>query len=51
MNDVVDLFPPGAHADYGGDLVVGGCRLRDLAAEFGTPAYVVDEGALRARAR
>jgi diaminopimelate decarboxylase len=51
MNDVVDLFPPGAHADDGGDLVVGGCRLRDLAAEFGTPAYVVDEGALRARAR
>ena len=51
MNDVVDLFPPGAHADDGGDLVVGGCRLRDLAAEFGTPAYVVDEGALRERAR
>ena len=51
MSDVVDLFPPGAHADDGGDLVVGGCRLRDLAAEFGTPAYVVDEGALRARAR
>jgi diaminopimelate decarboxylase len=51
MNDVVELFPPGAHADGGGDLVVGGCRLRDLAAEFGTPAYVVDEGALRARAR
>ena len=51
MSDVVDLFPPGAHADDGGDLVVAGCRLRDLAAEFGTPAYVVDEGALRARAR
>src|SRR6266550_572406 len=46
MNDVVDLFPPGAHADDGGDLVVGGCRLRDLAAEFGTPAYVVAEEGL-----
>ena len=51
MSDVVDLFPPGAHADDGGDLVVGGCRLRDLAGEFGTPAHVVDEAALRARAR
>ena len=51
MSDLVDLFPPGAAVDDGGDLVVGGCRLRDLAAEFGTPAYVVDEGALRARAR
>ena len=51
MSDVVDLFPPGAAVDAGGDLVVGGCRLRDLAAEFGTPAYVVDEAALRARAR
>src|SRR5512144_2383137 len=45
MSDVLDLFPPGAH------VVVGGCRLRDLAAELGTPAYVVDETALRARAR
>jgi diaminopimelate decarboxylase len=51
MSDVVDLFPPGAHLDAGGDLVIGGCRLRDLADEFGTPAYVVDEAALRARAR
>src|SRR3954454_23019434 len=51
MSDLVDLFPPGAAVDDGGDLVVGGCRLGDLAAEFGTPAYVVDEGALRARAR
>ena len=51
MNDVIELFPPGAAADAGGELVVGGCRLRDLAGEFGTPAYVVDEGALRSRAR
>ena len=51
MSDVIELFPPGAAVDEGGELVVGGCRLRDLAAEFGTPAYVVDEAALRARAR
>jgi diaminopimelate decarboxylase len=51
VSDVLELFPPGAVADGDGELVVGGCRLRDLAAEFGTPAYVVDEGALRERAR
>jgi diaminopimelate decarboxylase len=51
MTTVLDLFPPGTHVDAGGELVVGGCRLRDLAAEFGTPAYVVDEAALRERAR
>jgi diaminopimelate decarboxylase len=48
---VLDLFPPGAAIDGDGELAVGGCRLRDLAAEFGTPAYVVDEAALRERAR
>ena len=51
MSDVLDLFPPGAAVDEGGDLVIGSCRVRDLAAEFGTPAYVVDEAALRERAR
>jgi diaminopimelate decarboxylase len=49
--DVVDLFPPGTRTDDDGTLVVGGCRLDDVAAEFGTPTLVVDEGALRARAR
>jgi diaminopimelate decarboxylase len=51
VSDVLELFPPGAAVDDDGELVVGGCRLRDLAAEFGTPAYVVDEGTLRERAR
>jgi diaminopimelate decarboxylase len=51
VRDLVGLFPPGTHLADDGTLVVGGCRLDDLAAEFGTPAYVVDEGALRARAR
>ena len=31
--------------------MVGGCRLEDLAAEFGTPVLVVAEDALRQRAR
>ncbi|WP_245839426.1 diaminopimelate decarboxylase [Mycobacterium aquaticum] len=34
-----------------GMLTVGGCRLDDIAAEFGTPTMVVAETALRRRAR
>jgi diaminopimelate decarboxylase len=34
-----------------GSLTVGGLDVRDLAAEFGTPAYVLDEVDLRQRAR
>ncbi len=45
------LFPAGAHVDERGRLVVGGCDAVELAREFGTPAYVVDEDDLRARAR
>jgi diaminopimelate decarboxylase len=46
---LLGLFPPGAHMGDGGHLVVGGCDVVGLAEEFGTPAYVVDEGALRSR--
>jgi diaminopimelate decarboxylase len=35
----------------GGVLTIGGCDSRELAREFGTPAYVVAEADLRARAR
>ena len=49
--DLLSLFPPGSHTDGDGTLVVGGCRLDDVAAEFGTPAIVVAEDALRDRAR
>jgi D-cysteine desulfhydrase len=35
----------------GGVLAIGGCDARELAREFGTPAYVVAEEDLRARAR
>jgi diaminopimelate decarboxylase len=48
---LLDLFPDGATVDPDGTLVIAGCRVDDLAREFGTPAIVVDEGALRARAR
>ncbi|MFE5859930.1 diaminopimelate decarboxylase [Streptomyces virginiae] len=48
---LVGLFPEGSHLDEQGELVVGGCRATDLADRFGTPAVVVDEDALRRRAR
>ena len=45
------VYPPGAHLDGRGRLQLGGCDALELARDFGTPAYVVDEDALRARAR
>src|SRR5690606_8810022 len=34
-----------------GAIVVGGCDVRALAAEYGTPLYIVDEADFRTRAR
>jgi len=49
MTDL-SLLPPSATID-GSDLRIGGCSLTELAVEFGTPAFVIDEKALRDRAR
>lgn len=46
----LSLLPPSAAID-GNDLRIGGCLLTKVAAEFGTPAFIFDEQALRARAR
>src|SRR5579862_5108909 len=46
-----DLFPLGSRVNDRGRLEVGGCDTIELAREFGTPAYVVAEEDLRARAR
>lgn len=51
LDDLLGLFPPGTRVDVDGCLVIGGCRVEDLAAAFGTPTYVVDETALRQQAR
>jgi diaminopimelate decarboxylase len=48
---LLGLFPPTTALDADGMLVVGGCRLDEVAAEVGTPVMVVDEAALRQRAR
>ncbi|WP_040632250.1 diaminopimelate decarboxylase [Mobilicoccus pelagius] len=45
------LWPEGAHRDAGGRIVVGGVPAAEIAEEFGTPAYVVDETEFRRRAR
>jgi diaminopimelate decarboxylase len=45
------VFPLGSRLNERGRLEVGGCDTVELAKEFGTPAYVVAEEDLRARAR
>ena len=44
-------FPLGARLNERGRLEIGGCDTIELAREYGTPAYVVAEDDLRARAR
>jgi diaminopimelate decarboxylase len=45
------LLPDTAGVDEDGWLTIGGCSLRDLAAEFGTPVFVYDEAHLKNRCR
>ncbi len=45
------LYPLGSYVSDRGHLTVGGCDTTELAAEFGTPAYVYAEDDIRARAR
>ncbi len=45
------VYPLGSRINEAGHLEIGGCDAIELAREFGTPAYVVAEDDLRARAR
>jgi diaminopimelate decarboxylase len=45
------LWSAGVDKDEQGELRVAGVGVRQIAADFGTPVYVVDEADLRARAR
>jgi diaminopimelate decarboxylase len=45
------LLPDASRVEPDGWLSIAGCRLDDLAAEFGTPLFVYDEDHLRARCR
>ncbi|GIG89388.1 diaminopimelate decarboxylase [Plantactinospora endophytica] len=48
---VPQLWPRNVTRDADGALVVAGLGVRELAAEFGTPVYVLDEDDLRSRCR
>ncbi len=45
------VYPLGSRVNERGRLEIGGCDTVELAREFGTPAYVVAEDDMRARAR
>ena len=45
------LLPDSAAVGPDGGLMIGGCSVAELAAEFGTPLFIYDEEHLRARAR
>ena len=49
--EISSVLPAGSRVNRQGHLEVAGCDLVEVAAEFGTPAYVVDEDDLRRRAR
>jgi diaminopimelate decarboxylase len=51
LQQLSPVFPIGSRINDQGHLEIGGCDALELAAEFGTPAYVVAEHDLRARAR
>ncbi|HEX6689280.1 MAG TPA: diaminopimelate decarboxylase [Solirubrobacterales bacterium] len=45
------VYPAGSRVNERGHLEIAGCDVVELAAEFGTPAYVYAEDEMRARAR
>jgi diaminopimelate decarboxylase len=45
------VFPDTAQVDAQGQLVIGGCNALELADQYGTPVYVLDEATLRGRCR
>jgi len=51
LSNLSHIWPLGSRIDDAGRLRIGGCDTIELAREFGTPAYVVAENDLRARAR
>ena len=48
---IISLFPSGTSLNENKELLIGGCSASDLVAAFGTPAVIIDEAALRNRAR
>jgi diaminopimelate decarboxylase len=50
-SELLRVFPAGTRVNERGRLELGGCDAVELVARFGSPAYVVAEDDLRARAR
>ncbi len=48
---IISLFPSGTSLNENNELLIGGCSASELVSNFGTPALIVDESALRDRAR
>ncbi|TML08068.1 MAG: diaminopimelate decarboxylase, partial [Actinobacteria bacterium] len=51
LQQLSPVFPIGSRINEAGNLELGGCDALELAHEFGTPAFIVVEDDLRARAR
>ena len=49
MASRLSLFPINTEVSQKGHLIIGGCDIVELAAEYGTPLYVYDEITLRSR--
>ncbi|MFL5822269.1 MAG: diaminopimelate decarboxylase [Solirubrobacteraceae bacterium] len=49
--ELLQVYPQGSRVNERGRLEIGGCDAVELAREFGSPAYIVAEDDLRARAR
>ena len=45
------VFPDTAQINSQGQLVIGGCNALELASQYGTPVYILDEATLRSRCR
>ena len=48
---ILSLFPSGTSLNENNELLIGGCAASELVSTFGTPALIIDESALRDRAR
>ena len=51
IDTLADVLPLTARADASGALSIGGCSVRELADEFGTPLYIYDEHTIRETCR
>ncbi|MSO34527.1 MAG: diaminopimelate decarboxylase [Candidatus Nanopelagicaceae bacterium] len=51
QGQIISLFPSGTSLSESNELLIGGCLASELVSTFGTPALIIDEAALRNRAR